>query len=201
MKNNIFFILTIFLLLSSCGDSSTKTENNQPKEETTTTTTPHKGQASVVDEDSEANALQVAKSLPDNFSTLVAAIEAAGVEDAVVNAGPLTIFAPTNDAFGKLPEGTVETLVKPENKATLAHILTYHVAAGNYHAKQLAKEAKKGRKIGVAAVQNGDVLKLAVEEKEDGLYIQGTKILQSVKVSNGWIHVIGDVLLPPEEGK
>ena len=88
----------------------------------------------------------MAKSL-DDFKTLVAAIEAAGVEDAVVNAGPLTILAPLNTAFDKLPEGTVESLLKPENKAKLAIILTNHVAPANYPESQLIKEAKKRPKI------------------------------------------------------
>ena len=77
----------------------------------------------------------------EDFSTLVAAIEAAGVEDAVVNVGPLTIFAPVNAAFDKLPEGTVATLLLPENKSKLAFILTNHVAPANYPDTQLAKEA------------------------------------------------------------
>ena len=152
----------------------------------------HKGQAAVKDSDSDANALQVAKSLED-FSTLVAAIEAAGVEDAVVNAGPLTIFAPLNSAFAKLPEGTVETLVKPENKGKLAFILTNHVAPANYPIKQLKKEAKKGRKLYMASGKY-----LVVEDKEGSIYVGGTKVIKTVQVSNGWIHVIDDVLVPAE---
>ena len=152
----------------------------------------HKGQAAFQDDESDVNALQVAKSLED-FSTLVVAIEAAGVEDAVVNAGPLTIFAPVNEAFNKLPEGTVETLLKPENKSKLAFILTNHVAPANYPDTQLEKEAKKGRKLYMAS---GNYLE--VETKDDGLYVGGTKILKTVKVSNGWIHVIDNVLVPSE---
>lgn len=151
------------------------------------------GQASIAAvEGEQANALQVAKSIED-FSTLVAAINAAGVEDAVVNAGPLTIFAPLNSAFAKLPAGTVEELVKPENKSKLAFILTNHVAPANYPERQLKKEAKKGRKLYMASGKY-----LEVENKEDGIYVGGTKIIKSVKVSNGWIHVIDDVLVPAE---
>lgn len=151
-----------------------------------------KGQSAVVDDVSAANALQVAKSL-DDFKTLVAAIEAAGVQDAVVNAGPLTIFAPLNSAFEKLPAGTVENLLKPENKSQLAFILVNHVAPANYPDKQLIKEAQKGRKLYMASGKY-----LTVENKEDGIYVGGTKILKTVKVSNGWIHVIDDVLVPTE---
>ncbi len=105
------------------------------------------GQAGVAAvEGEQPNALQVAKSIED-FSTLVVAIEAAGVQDAVVNTGPLTILAPLNSAFDKLPEGTVETLLKPENKSDLAFILINHVAPANYPIKQLKKRSKKGKKI------------------------------------------------------
>lgn len=124
---------------------------------------------------------------------MVTAIEAAGVEDAVVNAGPLTIFAPVNAAFDKLPAGTVDDLLKPENKSKLAFILVNHVAPANYGEKQLKKEAAKGRKLYMASGKY-----LLVEDKEDGIYVGGTKILKSVKVSNGWIHVIDNVLVPTE---
>jgi uncharacterized surface protein with fasciclin (FAS1) repeats len=151
------------------------------------------GQAGVAAVDGEQpNALQVAKSIED-FSTLVVAIEAAGVQDAVVNTGPLTILAPLNSAFDKLPEGTVETLLKPENKSDLAFILINHVAPANYPIKQLKKEAKKGRKLYMASGKY-----LLVENKDGEIYVGGTKILKSVKVSNGWIHVIDDVLVPEE---
>ncbi|MEE9438347.1 MAG: fasciclin domain-containing protein [Saprospiraceae bacterium] len=136
--------------------------------------------------------MQIASSI-DDFSTLVAAIKAAGVENAVVNAGPLTIFAPLNSAFAKLPKGTVETLLKPENKSKLAFILTNHVAPANYPTKQLKKEAKKKRKLYMASGKY-----LEVVTKDDGMYVGGVKIIKTVKASNGWIHVIDDLLLPAE---
>jgi uncharacterized surface protein with fasciclin (FAS1) repeats len=189
-----FYALSVLavLLFTSCKDDKQNVTKETKKEAVTTESAEHHGQASVVDKESAANALQVAKSIPD-FSTLVAAIGAAGVEDAVVNAGPLTIFAPLNSAFDKLPEGTVETLLKPENKAKLAFILVNHVAPSNYPIKQLKKEAKKGRKLYMASGKY-----LVVENKDDGVYVGGTKILKSVKVSNGWIHVVDDVLVPAE---
>jgi len=190
MKTRIFLIATLFIFsFTSCKKA---TQDNQGNVESVTETKEHKGQASVNDTESDANALQVAKSL-DDFSTLVAAIEAAGVEDALVNTGPLTIFAPLNSAFAKLPEGTVENLVKPENKATLAYILTNHVAPANYHIKQLKKEAKKGRKLYMASGKY-----LVVENKDGNIFVGGTQILKTVQVSNGWIHVIDDVLVPAE---
>ena len=195
MKSKILFTILLVALLFSCKkepqamDETTRSTTEQ----TSTEATENKGQASVTDDVSAANALQVAKSLPD-FSTLVTAIEAAGVENAVVNVGSLTIFAPTNEAFGKLPEGTVETLVKPENKERLAFILENHVAPANYPDTQLEKEAEKGRKLYMASGEYLDVVK-----KKDGLYVGGTKVLKTVKVSNGWIHVIGDVIVPAEK--
>lgn len=188
--NQILTILMCLLFLFSCkkGEQTVNQTNEISTEETI-----HNGQASVTDDVSAKNALQVAKSL-DDFTTLVAAIEAGGVQDALVNVGPLTVFAPTNDAFGKLPEGTVATLLEPENKSKLAFILTNHVAPANYPDTQLEKEAKKGRKLYMASGKYLDVIK-----KEDGLYVGGTKVLKTVKVSNGWIHVIGDVLVPSED--
>lgn len=187
IKQTIFLLAVFSIGLYSCKQAEKK------QEVTTTEEVPlAKGQSTVVDEESAANALQVAKSL-DDFKTLVAAIEAAGVEDAVVNVGPLTVFAPVNGAFDKLPEGTLETLLKPENKSKLAFILTNHVAPANYPAKQLIKEAKKGRKLYMASGKY-----LVVENKEDGVYVGGTKVLKTVQVSNGWIHVIDNVLVPAE---
>ena len=191
--------LVIFstFILASCNTNTVEEKIGSTENHEQATTKPeqkssHKGQASLNDGVSAANALQVAKSIED-FSTLVAAIAAAGIEHAMVHAGPLTIFAPLNSAFEKLPEGTVETLIKPENKKKLAFILTNHVAPANYPAKQLRKEAKKGRKLYMASGKY-----LNVEKKEDGLYVGGTKIIKTVQVSNGWIHVIDDVLIPAE---
>ena len=201
LKISAIFIAT--LLFTSCGGNNKHENANHEGESHQAQTTEqhadatpeeHHGQASVAPvEGEDPNALQLAMSL-DDFSTLVAAIQAAGVEDAVVNAGPLTIFAPLNSAFDKLPEGTVETLLKPENKGKLAFILTNHVAPSNYPIHQLKKEAKKGRKLYMASGEY-----LPVEVKDGEVYVAGTKILKSVKVSNGWVHVIDDVIVPAEK--
>jgi uncharacterized surface protein with fasciclin (FAS1) repeats len=181
ISNLISIIALAFsVVMLSCSDK----QNDSAKKDVAKPATEHHGQASVQDGVSAANVLQVAMSL-DDFKTLV---------DALVNAGPLTVFAPVNSAFDKLPEGTVETLLKPENKAKLAYILVNHVAPSNYPIKQLNKEAEKGRKLYMASGKY-----LVVENKEDGVYVGGTKILKSVKVSNGWIHVIGDILVPSED--
>lgn len=179
--------------LASCGSKEEAPKEENTTESTNETVEAH-GQAGVAAvEGEEKNALQVALSM-DDFKTLVVAVQAAGVEDALVNAGPLTVFAPVNEAFDKLPEGTVETLLKPESKATLTTILINHVAPANYPIKQLKKEAKKGRKLYMAS---GEYLE--VENRDGKIFVGGTEILQSVKVSNGWVHVIADVLVPVEK--
>ncbi|MCR9154642.1 MAG: fasciclin domain-containing protein [Croceimicrobium sp.] len=144
------------------------------------------GQAFVEDEVSNPNILQIAVGSADH-STLVAAVQAADLENALVNAGPLMVFAPVNEAFDALPEGTVESLLKPENKDDLANILKYHVTPGNYSKEFL----KKFKKLGQANDQS-----VAVEVKGDDVYVGGAKIIATVKASNGIIHVVDAVMLP-----
>lgn len=195
-KKKITFIVTILAvgLFSSCASEEVEKTVENTSEAAQTEVKAHKGQASVAAAEGEdMNTLQLALSM-DDFSTLCAAVVAAGVEDALVNAGPLTTFAPLNSAFDKLPEGTVANLVKPENKETLGLILKNHVAPANYPLRQLKKEAKKGRKLYMASGKY-----LIVENKDGDIYVGGTKVLQSVKVSNGWVHVIDDVLVPVED--
>jgi uncharacterized surface protein with fasciclin (FAS1) repeats len=190
MKTKFLIALSFLLCLNfSCKEGQKETTKTIPQ----AAVKEHKGQASVNDSESDPNALQVAQSL-DDFKTLVVAIEAAGVEDALVNAGPLTVFAPINSAFDKLPEGTVTTLLKPENKSQLAFVLKNHVAPANYAIKTLDKNVTKNRKLYMASGKY-----LEVTKEGDDLFVSGTKILKSVKVSNGWVHVIGNVLVPKEE--
>lgn len=124
---------------------------------------------------------------PD-FSTLVAAVKAAGLVDTLKGDGPFTVFAPTNDAFAKLPAGTVEDLLKPENKDTLVKILTYHVVSGKVYAKDVVKldEAETVQGESVAIEVMGD--KVMVDD--------ATVIKTDIKTSNGVIHVIDQVLMP-----
>lgn len=124
------------------------------------------------------------------FSTLVAAVKAAGLAETLSGAGPFTIFAPTNEAFEKLPEGTVETLLKPENKEKLIEILTYHVVAG----KVMAADVKTM----MATTVNGSDASLKVTD--DGVTIDAANIINTdIEASNGVIHVIDAVLLPKKE--
>lgn len=122
-----------------------------------------------------------------DFSTLVAAVKAAGLVDVLKGDGPFTVFAPTNAAFAALPEGTVEGLLKPENKEKLAAILTYHVVAGNVMAKDVAP--------GKVKTVQGTELTIAVDGKT--VMIDGAKVTKTdIIASNGVIHVIDKVIMP-----
>jgi uncharacterized surface protein with fasciclin (FAS1) repeats len=132
--------------------------------------------------------------------TLVAAVKAAGLVDTLEGPGPFTVFAPTDDAFAKLPAGTVDTLVKPENKATLTKILTYHVVAGKISSKELKKWIKKGNGTYTAKSLEGGSLTFTMAN--GGIQITdekgGTAMITTADVfqSNGVIHVIDTVLMP-----
>jgi len=146
------------------------------------------------------NIIQNAVNSKDH-TTLVAAVKAAGLVDTLQGSGPFTVFAPTNTAFGKLPAGTVEGLVKPENKATLTKILTYHVVPGRLTAASLMKSVKEGGGMAhLKTVEGEDLMvkqagpgKLSVTDaKGDVSWITIADVLQS----NGVIHVVDTVLLP-----
>lgn len=190
------FLLTFILLVSSTVLIGCKDNTNGDSENTSTaaetTDSEKKGQAFIDDDSETPNALRLAME-SDDHTTLVAAVEAAGVENALVNVGPLTVFAPTNAAFDKLPDGTVEDLLKPENKSRLAYILKNHVAPSNYPIDMLEKNIQKGRTLYMASGENVEVSK----DGED-ILVGGAKIVGTVKVSNGWVHVVEDVILPKE---
>jgi uncharacterized surface protein with fasciclin (FAS1) repeats len=146
------------------------------------------------------NIIQNAVNSKDH-TTLVAAVKAAGLVDTLQSAGPFTVFAPTDEAFGKLPAGTVDSLVKPENKATLTKILTYHVVPGRLTAASLMKSVKAGGGMAhLKTVEGEDLMvkqagtgKLSVTDaKGDVSWITIADVLQS----NGVIHVVDTVLLP-----
>jgi uncharacterized surface protein with fasciclin (FAS1) repeats len=135
-----------------------------------------------------------------DHTTLVAAVKAAGLVDTLQSPGPFTVFAPTNDAFAKLPAGTVDTLLKPENKKTLTNVLTYHVVAGRLSAKDLMEKIKAGN--GKAMLKTVEGADLTFAEKDGKLWIWDAKggsaqvTIRNVMQSNGVIHVIDTVLLP-----
>ena len=137
---------------------------------------------------SEPDIVDIAAS-NDDFSTLVAAVGAAGLVDTLKSDGPFTVFAPTDEAFAALPEGTVETLLKPENKDQLVAILTYHVVAGKVMSTDLTDDM-------TAATVQGDTIMI---DLDDGVKINDASVVTAdIETSNGVIHVIDAVILPPE---
>jgi len=181
------FVLLGFLAILSCkNNSSTSTENTTPENLSEKASTKAQGQAFLKDDEATANVLDIAIGSPDH-TTLVAAVQAAQLENALVNAGPLMVFAPTNEAFSKLPEGTVENLLKPENKEQLAFILKHHVTPGKYDKEFL----KKFKTLGQASNEY-----VIVEVKGEDVYIGGAKIIASIPAGNGIVHVVDAVILP-----
>ena len=189
MRNKLKTTLAVTTLLfsmscnnaeqSSSAATSTATDNSSPS-----------GQSGVQDDASAKNVVQVAVGSKDH-TTLVTAVKAAELVDALSNAGPFTVFAPTNAAFAKLPAGTVEGLLKPEKKDALTDILQYHVSVGVFKSDML----QDGQSID--QVNGGNI---TISKKADGIYVNGTvKIIASIPASNGIIHVIDGVLLPPAE--
>ncbi len=135
-----------------------------------------------------------------DHTTLVAAVKAAGLVETLKSKGPFTVFAPTNAAFDKLPAGTVETLVKPENKAMLTKVLTYHVLAGKFDAKAIAKRIKAGGGSAQFKTVSGGTLwawmsgdNLVLKDEKGGT---ATVSIANVYQSNGVIHVVDTVLMP-----
>jgi uncharacterized surface protein with fasciclin (FAS1) repeats len=136
----------------------------------------------------------------DDFSTLVAAVVAAGLAETLSGEGPFTVFAPTNDAFAKLPEGTVETLLKPESKDALTDILTYHVVSGKYEASAVIDAITNNNgEFTVPTVQGGEITlslmdgKVMLKDANGGM---STVIIADVAASNGVIHAIDSVVMP-----
>jgi uncharacterized surface protein with fasciclin (FAS1) repeats len=183
MKKTIqLMLIACFVAVFGCKQNSeSTTETTSENTETTST-----GQEGVVDENSAPNIVQVASGSKDH-TTLVAAVKAADLVRALSNAGPFTVFAPTNAAFDKLPAGTVEGLLKPEKKEDLANILGYHTYVGSLKTDYM----QDGQEFDM--VFGG---KVKITKKGDKTFVNGSEIVASIPTSNGIIHVIGDVLLP-----
>lgn len=133
-------------------------------------------------------------------TTLVAAVKAAGLAETLMGPGPFTVFAPTNDAFAKLPAGTVDTLLEPENKATLTKVLTYHVVPGRYDSKKIMQMIKKGHGTATFTTVSGDKLTARMDGSNLVLVDEkgGTATVTTADVyqKNGVIHVIDTVVMP-----
>ena len=183
MKKLSFLLVAGVFFLASCSSNS-DTQTTASADETTTAEPT--GQSGVQDDVSNPNVVQVAISSKDH-TTLVAAVKAAGLVDALSNAGPFTVFAPTNAAFDKLPKGTVEGLLAPDKKADLKNVLEYHTYVGVLKTDYM----NDGQKFDMV---NGQ--KVTITKKGDKFFVNGAEIIASIPASNGIIHVINEVLLP-----
>ena len=173
--------VTMALFLFSCGSKT------QQPADAVAEAPAGGGQSAVKDDESQKDVVRVAVGSPDH-TTLVTALKAASYVDVLSNAGPFTVFAPTNAAFEKLPAGTVEGLLKPESKDALRNILEYHVSVGVYKLENL----KDGQKINQV---NLDDVVIGIK---DGKYtVNGANIVATVPASNGVVYVVDGVLLPP----
>ena len=178
----ILSAVTICTLVTQCGEQPSPTASSTAPE------SPAGGQANVKDDQSQKDIVKVAIGSPDH-TTLVAAVQAADYVNVLANAGPFTVFAPTNAAFAKLPAGTGETLIKPENKDKLRDILEYHVAVGSYRADIL----RDGQNLGMATSGN-----VKVSLKDGKIMINDVAtVIASVPASNGIIHIVDTVILQP----
>lgn len=178
MKRFTSFLLLAALFLSACGNSGNSGENYE--EETVE-------EAPV--EETKPDIVGLASGV-ENLSTLVAAVQAAGLVETLQGDGPFTVFAPTNEAFAALPAGTLDNLLKPENKDQLAAILTYHVVPGIVRSTDL----KDGM---TAATANGSNITVSLD---GGAMINDANVTTAdVEASNGVVHIIDKVILPPSE--
>lgn len=182
-------ILNLLLIACMTGFTACTTESGSGTARTQEPSTATKltGQSGVQDDVSQPNIVQVAVSSKDH-TTLVAAVQTADLVDALSNAGPFTVFAPTNAAFDKLPAGTLENLLKPENKASLSDILEYHTYVGVIRTDMM----RDGQRLGQVNGQN-----ITITMQDGKPVINGkANILASITSSNGMIHVIDEVLIP-----
>ena len=171
------------IILMSCGNNT-----QTAADPATTETKSDAGQANVKDDASMKDIVKVAVGSPDH-TTLVSALKQADLVDVLANPGPFTVFAPTNEAFNKLPKGTLDELMKPEKKTDLQNILQYHVTTSSLKADFF----KDGQTIGMV---NGDNITINVKDGKIILNNSAT-IVASVPASNGMVHIIDGVLLPP----
>ena len=204
---------TSMAVMSACGgtatnNTNTMTANNGMKANNTSTMAPANTATAPADDNPMVGGspMMKTKDIIDNavnskdHTTLVAAVKAAGLVDTLKGAGPFTVFAPTNAAFDKLPKGTVDTLLKPENKKTLTGILTYHVVAGKMDAAAIAKGIEDGKGKFAMKTVAGGTLTAAMEGKDviitDEKGGKSKVTIANVMQSNGVIHVVDSVLMP-----
>lgn len=182
LLRKVMLILSVQILMSCGGGVATQPPDASPSDVPSI----GGGQSTVIDDESQKNVVDIAVGSPDH-STLVAAVKAAELVDALSNAGPFTVFAPTNAAFDALPAGTVDELLKPEKKADLQDLLQYHVALGVLKADML----REGQVLGMVNGANA-----TIHVKDGVLMVNDAKVVASVPASNGIVHVIDKVILP-----
>jgi len=175
-------ILALAALIAACGGD---TGSEQAAAADDFGAESNRGQAFIQDSSADPNILQIALG-SEAHTTLVAAVQAAQLENVLVNAGPLTVFAPTDEAFAALPEGTLDELLKPENKQTLANIVTSHAAPGKFTVEQLTNGMELYQATGHY---------IPVEVRDGVTYVNGARILATVNATNGIVHVVDKVFL------
>lgn len=179
-----FLLMATVVALAACRSGETASDS------TATAASPDApasaGQANVDEGNSTPNIVKVATGSADH-TTLVTALKAANLVDVLANPGPFTVFAPTNAAFDKLPPGTVDNLLKPDNKGQLKDILQHHVTTSALDVESFTD----GQDLGMVTAGSEKITR-----KADGVYIGNAKIVASVRASNGWVHVIDGVLVP-----
>ncbi|MDT0606329.1 fasciclin domain-containing protein [Croceitalea rosinachiae] len=195
MKKQLLALALIGGLMTAHGCADTKKKNTAEETETAETEI----QKEEVIEVQTPNIVGVAAG-NENFSTLVAAVKAAGLVETLSGEGPFTVFAPVNTAFEKLPEGTLDGLLKPESKATLTSILTYHVVSGNVKAADVVKAIQDNNGSFAITTVQGNTLTASLDGENviltDAKGGTSTIVLTDVEASNGVIHAIDTVVMP-----
>lgn len=185
-RRSLSALLVASSALFACAPASEETATPAAA---TADAAPGGGQASVQDDDSQKDVVKIAVGSADH-TTLVAALKAADLVNALANAGPFTVFAPTNAAFDKLPAGTVDDLLKPANVNQLRNVLQHHVTTSVYEAVDLTD----GMTLGMA--DGGSV---TIKRTGDEIFVDGAKIVASVRGSNGMVHVVDAVIVPAKK--
>lgn len=187
--NYVIAIGLIFTFLA-CGGGESKSNQTEENSMEEAVTEESPAVEEVVEEDTSPKDIVALAMETESLSTLVSAVKAAGLVETLQGDGPFTVFAPTNEAFAALPEGTLDDLLKPENKEKLASILTYHVVAG----KVMSTDLSDGMK---AKTVNGAEVTITTT---DGAKVNGANVVSAdVDASNGVVHVIDAVIMPPKK--
>ena len=178
MKRLMLFALVAVLVLAACAPAATQTPTEMPTNTAVPMPTETPAPQTIVD----------IASADGRFTTLVAAVQAAGLVETLTGEGPFTVFAPTDEAFAKLPAGTLDELLKPENKQQLTNILLYHVVAGRVLAEDVVNLSEADTALGQ---------KVTIRVEDGKVFINDAQvILTDIKTTNGVIHVIDTVILP-----